>query len=160
MAYVGGYWAEKAQGFDLYLRPWEDVLVPFGFDNWPYKNYGGALDMISERQLYSTVGLIPLITGPLGWKIAEITERYVKAPACKAFCISDHNAALREIFASNEMIQAENPEHFHQLVRDALADKIDRLAWVTKAHQAVLERHTYAHRALQIRDALRYQQAV
>src|SRR5439155_23162929 len=30
MAYVGAYWPEKAQAFDLYLRPWEDILVPFG----------------------------------------------------------------------------------------------------------------------------------
>jgi len=154
MAYVGRYWPEKAQAFDLYLRPWEDFLVPFGYAVWPYKNYAGRLDERGERQLYSSVGLIPLVTGPWGWMVAEITERYLKAPACAGFCIADQNPALREIYTPDEMLQAENPEHFHHLVRDLLAGKIDRADWAMKGYKAVLERHTYAHRAVQIRNAL------
>jgi hypothetical protein len=154
MAYVGGYWPEKAQGFDQYLRPWDDILYPFGYAKWPYKNYGGRLDERGERQLYSTARIIPLITSPFGWMMAEITERYLKAPACHAFCIADQNPAVREIFTSDEMLQAENPEHFHQLVRETLAGKIDCEAWAIKTNRAVLNSHTYAHRAIQIRQAL------
>jgi hypothetical protein len=154
MAYVGGYWPEKSQAFDLYLRPWEDILHPFGYSVWPYKNYGGRLDEKGERQLYSTAGIIPLVTSPFGWMMAEITERYIKAPACRAFCIADQNPALREIYGPDEMLQAETPEQFQQLVRDSLAGKIDRADWALKAHRAVLERHTYAHRALQILNLL------
>lgn len=154
MGYVGGYWPEKAQAFDLYLRPWEKILYPFGNAVWPYKNYGGKLCEQRERQLYSSAGMIPLVTGPAGWMIAEITERYLKAPACRAFCIADENLALREIFTPEEMLQAGNSEQFHQLVHDFLAGKIDRADWAAKAHQAVLERHTYAHRARQIMNLL------
>lgn len=155
MAYVGGYWPEKAQGFDLYLRPWEEILVPFGYAVWPYKNYAGKLDEQGERQLYSSAGLIPLVTSPWGWMMAEITERYLKAPACAGFCIADQNPALREIYTPDEMLQAETPEQFHQLVRDLLAGKIDRAGWSLKGYKAVLERHTYAHRAIQIKNALK-----
>lgn len=154
MAYVGGYWPEKAQGFNLYLRPWEDILYPFGYDVWPYKNYSGRLDDQGERQLYSSAGLIPLVTGPFGWMMAEITERYFKAPACLGFCIADQNLALREIYGPNEMLQAESPEQFHQLVNDYLAGKIDRDEWASKSYKAVLDRHTYSHRAKQIMNAL------
>lgn len=154
MAYVGRYWPEKAQAFDMYLRPWEEILVPYGYAEWPYKNYAGRLDEKGERQLYSSAGLIPLVTSPWGWMMAEITERYLKAPACAGFCIADQNPALREVFTNDEMLQAENPEHFHQLVRDSLAGKIDRTAWALKGYQAVLKRHTYAHRAVQILNLL------
>jgi hypothetical protein len=154
MAYVGGYWGEKAQAFDTYLRPWDDILVPFGYQAWPYKNYGGMLDLTRERQLYSTCGLIPLVTSPAGWDIGELTERYFKAPACKAFCIADQNPALRDVFAENEMLQAKTPEHFQDLVRDYLAGKIDTAWWAERAHSAVMRGHLYEHRALQILNAL------
>ncbi len=154
MAYVGGYWEEKAQGLDRYLRPWEDIFVPYGYAKWPYKNYAGQINDQDERQLYTTAGLIPLLTGPAGWLIAEITERYLKAPACKAFCIADHNPALKEIFSGDEMIQAESPEHFHDLVKEYLSGEIDTQRWREKAYKAVQERHLYSHRALQIKEAL------
>lgn len=154
MAYVGGYWQEKAQAFDMYLRPWEDILTPFGYQTWPYKNYGGKLDANQERQLYSTAGLIPLVTSPAGWDIGEITERYLKAPACKAFCIADENPALGDIFNSDEILQAQNAEHFHSIVNDYLNDKIDTVYWARKGYDAVIQRHTYYHRALQIYNAI------
>ena len=154
MAYVGGYWEEKAQAFTSYLRPWEDLLVPYGYGQWPYKNYAGGLDEVEERQLYSSAGLIPLVTGPAGWKIAEITERYLKAPACKAFCIADENPALREIFREDEMLQAQSSDHFHQLVNDWLQGKIDVDRWKEAGYRAVLDRHLVKHRALQIVQAL------
>lgn len=154
MAYVGGYWAEKAQAFDLYLRPWEEILNTFGHTQWPYKNYGGLIDEVMERQIYSTAGLIPLVTSPGGWLMAEITERYLKAPACRAFCIADENPAVRELFAEDEMLQAESAEHFHHFVREMLDGKIDTEHWRNQAYKAVLERHLYTHRAVQILEAL------
>jgi hypothetical protein len=154
MAYVGGYWPEKAQAFDMYFRPWEDIFFPYGYSPWPYKNYQGGLTQDEERQLYSSAGIIPLVTSPGGWLMAEITERYLKAPACKAFCIADQNPALREMFADDEMLQAESPEHFHSLVNDFLKGNIDRDHWKEKAYQAVMERHLYKHRAELVRDNL------
>ena len=154
MAYVGGYWAEKAQGYELYLRPWENILVTYGNQSWPYKGYAGQLDEEGERQLYSTAEIIPLVTGPFGWMMAELTERYFKTPACRAFCIADHNPALREVFSEHEMLQAQSPEHFHELIRDYLDGKIDAKNWAERGYRAVQERHLYKHRALQIKTAL------
>lgn len=157
IAYVGGYWKEKAQAFDKYLRPFEHIFYPFGYESWPYLNYSGIIDFNEERKLYSSAKIIPLITGPAGWLIGEITERYFKAPACKAFCIADQNPTLKEIFTKDEMLQAENAEHFHQLVNDVLKGKIDTVKWAKKGYYAVIKKHLYSHRAKQIEKALQNQ---
>lgn len=157
MAYVGGYWKEKAQAFELYLRPWENIFFPFGYSPWPYKNYSGQLDERGERQLYSTAGLIPLVTTPAGWLMGEVTERYLKAPACRAFCIADHNQTVRDLFNENELIQAKTPEHFHFLVNDFLKGKIDVEKWVKNSYETVMKKHLYIHRAKQIKEALNSQ---
>lgn len=155
MAYVGGYWPEKAQAFDKYLRPFEDILWVYGYNKWPYKNYGGRINDAEERQLYSTAKIIPLVGCPNNWMTAEITERYFKAPACRGFCIADENPGLREIFTEEEMIQAKSADHFKQLVGEVLDGKIDTELWVKKAYEATRSRHLYSHRALQMLEALK-----
>jgi hypothetical protein len=154
MAYVGGYWPEKALAYDRYLRPWEDILQTYGNDPWPYRNYGGQIDETGERQLYSTAGLIPLVTTPAGWDVGELTERYFKTPACNAFCIADHNSSLNEVYTTDEMLRADSAEQFHELVREYMAGKIDTDHWRQKSREAVMKKHLYRHRALQIRAAL------
>lgn len=154
MAYVGGYWPEKAQAFEKYLRPFEDILHTYGYGNWPYKHYGGKLDIKEERQLYSNAGLIPLVTSPAGWDMAEVTERYFKAPACKAFCIADQNPGLKDVFTEDEIIQAKSPEHFAELVNDYLKGKIDTKYWRNKTYEAVMKKHLYKHRAMQIKNLI------
>lgn len=154
IAYVGGYWLEKAQAFDKYLRPFEDILWTYGYTRWPYKNYGGMINDAEERQLYSSAKIIPLIGCPLNWILNDITERYFKAPACGAFCIADENPGLREIFTEDEMLQAKSAAHFKQLVGEVLAGKVDTELWAKKAHKAITDRHLYSHRALQILKAL------
>jgi len=154
MAYVGGYWPEKAQAFEVFLRPWEDQLVVYGNNPWPYRHYRGQIPPADEPRLYSTAGLIPLVTTPASRQMAELTERYFKVPACRAFAIADTNPALREAFSEQELLQAESPEHFHDLVREYLAGKIDTERWRESAYRAVRARHLYRHRALRIRELL------
>jgi hypothetical protein len=150
LAYIGSYWPEKAQSLDKYLKPFEDDLWVFGYDKWPYKNYGGRITEAQERQVYSTAKIIPLVTSPGGWMITELTERYFKAPACRAFCIADENPAVRAVYTKEEMLQAESVEHFKQLVADVLAGKIDTEAWAEKSYRATLNKHLYLHRAQQM----------
>ena len=150
MAYVGGYWPEKAQGFEAYLRPWEDIFVPFGYAKWPYKHYGGQLTATEERQLYSSAGLIPLVTGPYHWTTGESLGRHFKAPACKAFCIADQNPVISELFTKDEMLRAENHEQFCEHVQDYMHGRIDTELWRERGFKAVVNKHLYRHRAQQI----------
>ena len=157
IAYVGGYWGDKAKSFNTYFRKFENDFFPFGYSKWPYKNFGGRLNESEERQLYSTSGLIPLVTAPTGWIIGEITERYFKAPACKAFCISDENPAIKEVFPNGEFLIAGSSEEFHYLVNEYLLEKIDTELWRKKGYEAVIGNHLYTNRAEQIMKALENQ---
>jgi hypothetical protein len=154
MAYVGGYWQDKSRAFDEYFRVHEEIFTPFGYSKWPYKNYGGKLQLSEERQLYSHSGLIPLVTSPSGWLIGEITERYFKAPACRAFCIADENPTFREIFSKNDFLMANNSEEFHYLVNEYLSQRLDTESWRNKGYEAVINNHLYSNRAQQIMSAL------
>lgn len=154
MAYVGGYWPEKAQAFEQYLRPFEDIIWTYGYSKWPYRHYGGLLNETEERQLYSTAKILPLVGCPSNWVLTDITERYFKAPACRGFCIADEHPGLRELFSEDEMLQAASAAHFKELAEAALAGKIDTEAWARKGYEAVLRKHLYSHRALQIVKAL------
>jgi len=154
MAYIGGYWPEKALAFDQYLRPWEEILHTYGVNVWPYLNYHGQIDEKGERQIYSTAGLIPLVTTPAGWDAGELTERYFKAPACRAFCIADHNESVKEAYTREEILMAENAENFHHLVNEYLEGRLDAESWKERAHKAAMSKHLYRHRAEQIRAAL------
>jgi hypothetical protein len=154
MAYVGGYWGEKARAFDFHFRPYEDIFVPFGYSKWPYKNYGGRLSIEEERQLYSSAGLIPLVHAPSGVVVGEITERYFKAATCKAFCIADSNMNLGAMYNEGEILQAKDIEHYHHLVNEYLKGNIDTDYWREKTYKAVMEKNLYKHRVLAIKDAL------
>lgn len=154
MAYVGGYWEDKSRSFNTYFRQFEEDFVPFGYSKWPYKNYGGRLSESEERQLYSSCGLIPLVTAPSGWIIGEITERYFKAPACKAFCIADQNPAIREVFPNDELLIASSSAEFSHLVNEFYLGKIDTALWRKKGYEAVIDKHLYTNRAEQIMKAL------
>lgn len=154
MAYVGGYWLEKSLGFDMYLKPWDKIINVFGFNEWPYTHYKGGISEDEERKLYTSAGLIPLVHGPMGWNISEITERYIKAPACRAFCIADQNSAVREIFDEHEMLQANSSEEFHHLVNEYLNGRIDTDKWRDAGYAAVMSKHLVEHRAQQIYDSL------
>ncbi|MBI2478230.1 MAG: glycosyltransferase family 1 protein [Planctomycetia bacterium] len=155
MAYVGGYWDEKAQAFDQYLRPWENILSVYGNAPWPYRHYRGKIAIAREPELYSSAQIVPPVHSPAGRDIAELTERYFKAPSCRAFCIADHNPAVREVYREDEMLQAESPQHFHELVQDVLDGRIDTQLWCERAYRAATERHLYRHRATQINNLLR-----
>jgi len=154
ISYVGGYWQDKSRAFDEYLRKYEEIFFPFGYSSWPYKNYSGKIKLDQERKLYSNCGLIPLVTSPSGWLIGEITERYFKAPACKAFCIADENPTFKDIFQNGEFLISSNKEEFHHLVNEYLLGKIDSEFWRKKGYEAVIKNHLYSNRAEQIISAL------
>lgn len=157
IAYVGGYWQEKANAFDLYLRPWENDLTVFGYRKWPYTGYRGYLKEDDERKLYSTAQVVPLVTSPAGWGLAEITERYLKAPGCKGACVADQNPACKELFSPDELLMASNVSEFHDMVHEILNNHELNIQYRESAYRAVLSKHTYKHRVEQILRELEIQ---
>ena len=154
MAFVGGYWPYKARQFDRYLKPYEKALQVFGYSPWPYANYGGQLAEEDEAPLYNQALVSPIINEPhvevMG---TDINERVFKVLGSGGLAVTDIIPACREWFSSDELLVPGNVNEYHEIVQLALTGNDFNQRYRRSGYEAILERHTYAHRA---RTILRY----
>jgi len=146
MAYVGGYWPAKAIQFDKYLRPHEDKLTVFGYSAWPYRGFRGVLPIDDERVLYQNARVCPVIGTP-GVAIGQINERIFKVLGSGGLAVTDVAPAYHELFAEHELLTPRNKGEYHAMIQRALTDEEWGRGYRERGRQAVLERHTYTHRA-------------
>lgn len=154
IAFVGGYWPNKAIHFDQYLRPYEDLLTVFGYSKWPYKNYRGLLPDDQEKILYQNAILCPAISEPHAVTTGDIVERVYKVLGSGGLAITDCVPFYRELFRADELLVPSSISEYHSMVRQALGDSSFRQQYRRNGLSAVLERHTYIHRARNIADWL------
>lgn len=148
MAFVGGYWANKAIQFDKFLRPYEDRLTVFGNSPWPYKGYRGRLGEDDERVLYQNARLSPAISEPHVEVTGDIVERVFKVAGSGGVAVTDVAPQYyRDIFSPDEILIPETIGHYHELVARALADDDFNAKYRAAGIKAVRARHTYVHRA-------------
>ena len=153
MAYVGGYWPKKAIQFDKYLRPYEDTLAIFGYNFWPYKGYRGLLQADDERVLYQNASVCPAISEPDVVQ-GHITERTFKIMGSGGLAVTDIAPIYRELFTEDELLVPESIDEYHDMIHQALSDDEFGRGFRERGRLAILERHTYAHRAREILDHL------
>ena len=146
MAYVGGYWPVKAIQFDKYLRPYEGALTVFGYNAWPYRGYRGALPIDDERALYQNARVCPVIGTP-GVAIGQIAERVFKVLGSGGLAVTDIAPAYRELFTEDELLVPESMDEYHDMIQRALSNDESIQEFRERGRQAILERHTYVHRA-------------
>ena len=155
MAFVGGYWAYKARQFDIYLKPYADRLKVFGYSPWPYAGYGGLLPDSKEPSLYRQARLSPTINEPhvevMG---VSLNERVFKVLGSGGMTVTDVTPAYCEWFGQDELLVPGSIEEYHAMVRQALTDSDINRRYREKGYQAILARHTYAHRAQQVLSLL------
>jgi hypothetical protein len=160
IGFVGGYWPYKGRNFDKYLIPLchpvgkYNVKI-FGNQIWPVAQYCGPVSDDTARALFSSATICPNISEPhanvWGW---EVNERVFKLAACKAFVISDKVDSLTEdIFTDNELVMADNDEHFKQLIDTFLKNPCMRQGHIDKCYAKVMSEHTYFNRVAQIFEA-------
>lgn len=150
MAFVGGYWASKSQQIDPYLRPFEDELMIYGYNQWPYRGYRGQLAAEAEPALYRQAMLCPTINEPsVAILHGQINERVFKVLGSGGATVVDAVAAYRDFFSKDELPVPADREQFIELVRAMLDSESLRAKWRARGHAAVLDRHTYLHRARQ-----------
>jgi len=154
MAFVGGYWRNKAFQFDKYLKPYEGRLTVFGHSPWPYRGYGGLLPEDDERVLYQNAKLCPAISEPHAEITGDIVERVFKVAGSGGVAITDAIKYYREVFSPEEVLFPENLDHYHALVKRALTDEDFNAKYRRAGIKAVRERHTYVHRARKVLDLL------
>lgn len=154
VAFVGGYRAYKNLQYDKYLKPYEDDLVVYGYDRWPYKRYGGLLPEGDEHTLYQNALICPALSEPHAEVMGDIVERAFKVMGSGGLAIPDVIPFYRELFAEDELLVPHSVSEYHEMVHQALNDPAFNRRYRERGHQVVVQRHTYAHRAQQILKAL------
>ena len=150
LAFVGGYWQSKGVQIDNYLKPWEDRLTVFGYSKWPYCGYGGQLKAELEPQLYRQAKVCPVINEPtVALMKGQINERVFKVLGAGGCPVVDAVPAYRELYSDDELLIAENVEHFHFLINSVLENEELNISYRKKGYEATLSRHTYSHRAIE-----------
>jgi hypothetical protein len=148
MAFVGGYWESKGRQIDRYLRPFEDDLVIYGYNKWPYKGYRGMLPREAEPSLYRQSLVCPTINEPTVRLFhGNINERIFKVMGSGGITVVDAVPAYRELFSEEELIIPEDEHQFYNVVCEFLNDKNLGQQYARRGYEAVISRHTYIHRA-------------
>ena len=154
IAFVGGYRPYKNVQYEKYLKPYEDILTVYGYDEWPYKGYRGLLEFDSERALYQNARVSPALNEPHGEYMGDIVERVFKVLGSRGLAITDASPYYRDLFSEDELLVPRSVDDYHELLSRALSDEEFNQRHRAAGHRAILERHTYAHRARQIIDLL------
>lgn len=155
LAFVGGYWDSKGQALDRYLRPFEDDLVIYGYNRWPYRGYRGKLPRLLEPALYHQACVCPVVNEPtVALLKGQINERVFKIFGAGGVAVVDAVPAYRELFTAEELPIPGNAEEFAAQIRALWRDPELRRQRASQGRAAVLARHTYDHRVEVLLDGL------
>ena len=151
MAFVGGYWKSKGAQMDKYLRPFEEQLVIYGYNKWPYRGYRGQLTREKEGSLYYQAKLSPTINEPTVKLLhGQINERVFKILGSGGLTVVDSVPSYRMLFHEEELPVPKDECEFFDIVHDILESEPLQLQYKKKGYEAVMSRHTYIHRSIQI----------
>ncbi len=154
IAFVGGYWWSKGRQLDAYLRQFEERLIVYGYNAWPYSGYRGRLSREREASLYCQAKISPAVNEPsVALLKGQINERVFKVAGSKGCAVVDAVPEYRELYGVDELLVADNPQDFREIIETLLKDENLRNKYAESGHSATMARHTYAHRA---REVLNY----
>lgn len=148
--FVGGYWPKKAIQFDLYLRPIENILKVYGYSKWPYKGFCGLLVENRERELYFSAKVSPALSEPHAEFTGDIVERVYKIMGSGGLAVPDVNRFYAELFTKEELFIPATTSEYYDFIYTVLKDEELNRKYRTNGYKAVIEKHTYKIRALQI----------
>ena len=152
MAFVGGYRAYKETQYKTRLWPYEERLKVWGYSEWP-RCYQGYLPDEHEKALYSQAHLCPTISEPQFYVTGDTVERPFKIMGSGGVTILDL-PCYRELFTVDEALIAMYPVEYRVMVNALLKDPELCAKYREAGHKAVLERHTYEHRARKVMKEL------
>jgi hypothetical protein len=151
LAFVGGYWSYKARQLDEYLKPFASSLTVYGYSSWPYGSYGGRLDLKQEASLYASANLCPIINEPhVSAMNIDMNERVFKVLGAGGMAVTDATQGYRQWFNKNELLIPKDLNEFHEIVHEILLKPEAYAKYKKYGQNAVLDRHTYSHRAIKV----------
>jgi GT2 family glycosyltransferase/spore maturation protein CgeB len=129
----------------VYGRNWEDTaLAPFDRGTLPYARLPDA---------YASARIVVDDTAGPTLPYGAVNARVFDAIAAGALVISDNEAGARELFG-DELLVARDAAELEAHVRWVHAEPAAAAALQARLRQVVLESHTFAHRAAEVRDHL------
>jgi spore maturation protein CgeB len=84
----------------------------------------------------------------------DMNERVFKVLGSGGMTITDATPGYRAWFTPNELLVPGNLDEYHEMVHQALDDSDFNHRYRLSGYRAVMERHTYAHRARMILNHL------
>ena len=153
VAFVGGYRDYKEDIYAQFLWPYEGRLALFGYSEWPKCNRG-YLPNEDEALLYRDAKVVPAIGEPFQWQMGTYYERPFKVLGSGGLTITDTSPPYRELFTDKELLVPDTLAQYYEMMHLALTDESFNKKWRRRGRKAVLERHTYKHRAAKILEML------
>jgi Glycosyl transferases group 1 len=150
IAFVGGFRSYKNRQYDRYLKPYEDILTVYGYDQWPYRGFRGLLPEGEERVLYQNARVCPALSEPHAEVMGDIVERAFKVMGSGGLAITDVVPFYRELFGADELLVPSSVDEYHDMMQQALNDFDFNQRYRHKGYEAILARHTYSHRARKV----------
>lgn len=152
--FVGTYSPFKIQETNSYLFPIlhnrSGILAGV---NW--RVGVGELNVKEAVILYNFARIYP--NYHIHWQIEEfneINERTYIIPACGGFELVDNPAAMRELFADDEMAVANSPDEYHEMVDYFLNNPDKRINYIEKGMRRVWSQYTLFHVLSRLADFL------
>jgi len=168
MVFIGGRWSYKAQNLDKYILPiLQSTRITTslgGWGGWPNdlpitKNYG-VINSGDVQAAIQNAKIGPCVSEPHTTKYGiDLPERIFKVAFCGTLVIHDNVVGLRKYM--HDVLVAENPEQFHDLIYRFANKSMDNLRLKIARSQAlqVAETHTYFSRMLTMCKVLKLKNA-
>lgn len=157
--FIGGRWGYKSQTLDPYILPLLDCreqfkVKIFGNQSWNVPQYCGFLPDQYVKHFLASATICPNISEPHSQVYGfDIVERPFKLLANKCFVISDYVEGLYELFPGG-IIYAKTPKELKKYCEFYIHNTTHRLQHINDGYQAVINGHTYFHRAVQFFNEL------
>ena len=162
VTFVGGYWPYKAQILDKWMVPLAKEqkarVKIFGGGDWPSRSYCGSIDNQLVRDALRSATVCPNLHEPHSQDFGyDINERTFKLLSNKCFVVSDSVEGAKKLFHQDEVAFASNPEEFKELVYHYVQYPDERLGFIHRGYNLVMDKHTYFNRAADIFQKLGFQ---
>ena len=148
MVYVGGYWPYKGRSLRRFLLPFESSLAIYGYSEWPFGAYRGALELDEEADVLRSAAVVPGVNEPHAELMGgDVCERVYKVAGLGGLCVADLCFGYRDLFADDELLMPRTDAEYVEIVRAVLDGSLDARPYRDAGRHAVHDRHLYEHRA-------------
>jgi hypothetical protein len=153
VGFVGSYRTYKTWQYEDHLWPYEDDLHIWSHSPWP-RCYRGPIPVGDIHMLYQNAIVCPTISEPLFGDLWITPERPFAVLGSGGLTVLDCNPSFRYFFSDGEVLMPETVKEYCEMMDVMLHDEALNRIYRESGYNAVMERHTFAHRARRLLERL------